>query len=227
VTGTPTIGPEDPIRRWQDKMGGMTDGGTDQRTGAAMGAADGGVGPGTGEPAGRAEVVAAELGQVPLDEGVDDSEVSTQAEVGGGVVVGHDGSGCSGVALGWAAALAERAGWPLHVVRAWRMTSAPRPPTWEPGYVPPMTDYEQAVLDDLRSDVTAALGADRAAGATYHAVHATPVRALIEAAADADLLVVGSRGRGGFSGLLLGSVSDQIVHHSPCPVTVVRTGRKD
>jgi nucleotide-binding universal stress UspA family protein len=191
-------------------------------------AVDGGAGPGTGEPAGRAEVVAAELGQVPLDAGVDDSEVTTEAEVvGGGVVVGHDGSGCSSEALVWAAALAERAGWPLHVVRSWRMTSAPRPSTWEVGYVPPMTDYEQAVLDDLRADVAAALGADRAAAVTCQAVHAAPVRALIQAAAGADLLVVGSRGRGGFSGLLLGSVSDQVVHHSPCPVTVVRSHRKD
>ena len=50
----------------------------------------------------------------------------------------------------------------------------------------------------------------------------TPAPALLEAAKGADLLVVGSRGRGTFRGLLLGSVSQQCVHHVPCPVVVVR-----
>ena len=198
----------------------------DDRTGSTTDQPGGGAGV-PDEPAGRAEVVAAELGQIPLDPEADDSEVSTEAEVAGGVVVGHDGSGCSQETLRWAATLAERASWPLHVVRSWRMTSAPRPATWEPGYVPPMTDYEQAVLDDLRADVRDALGAERAAHVVCHAVHMAPVKALLDAGRSADLLVVGSRGRGGFAGLLLGSVSDQVVHHAPCPVTVVRTQRKD
>jgi nucleotide-binding universal stress UspA family protein len=179
------------------------------------------------EPADRAEVVAAELGQTPLDEGVDDSDVTTEVQAAGGVVVGHDGSACSQEALMWAAALAERASWTLHVVRSWRITTAPRPATWEPGYVPPLTDFEKAVLDDLRADVRAALGAERAATVVCHAVHRAPVKALIDAGRNADLLVVGSRGRGGFRGLLLGSVSDQVVHHAACPVTVVRGRRKD
>ena len=48
------------------------------------------------------------------------------------------------------------------------------------------------------------------------------VTALLDAAKDADLLIVGSRGHGGFAGLLLGSVSSQVVHHAPCPVLIVR-----
>lgn len=46
--------------------------------------------------------------------------------------------------------------------------------------------------------------------------------ALVDAAKDADLLIVGSRGHGGFAGLLLGSVSSQVAHHAPCPVLIVR-----
>jgi nucleotide-binding universal stress UspA family protein len=89
--------------------------------------------------------------------------------------------------------------------------------------VPPLAEYEQAVHDELSRHVAAA-GLDPAVRVACHVVHTSPAQGMIAAAAGADLLVVGARGRGGFAGLLLGSVSDQVVHHAPCPVTVVRPG---
>ncbi|RZU32188.1 nucleotide-binding universal stress UspA family protein [Blastococcus saxobsidens] len=153
------------------------------------------------------------------------ADVSTRAAVSGGVVIGHDGSPDADEALRWAAALAERASWPLHVVRAWHLATAPQPPGWAFGYVPPLTEYEAAVLADVRSDVVAGLGAERAAVVTCHAVHAAPGSALVDAGRHADVLVVGARGHGALARFVLGSVSDHVTRHPPCPVTVVPHGR--
>ena len=125
------------------------------------------------------------------------TEVCETVEVDGGIVVGHDGSDCAQDALRWAAGLAGRAGLDLHVVRAWGMTSAPRPETWAPGYVPPLTDFEEAVRREVDRCVAAA-GLDPAVRVHSHVVHRQPAKGLIEAAKGADMVVVGARGRGGF-----------------------------
>jgi nucleotide-binding universal stress UspA family protein len=151
-----------------------------------------------------------------------DGDDFESARVEGGILVGHDGSESAQHALRWAGELARRADMDLHVLRAWSMTSAPRPRSWSPGYVPPMEDWAGAVYEELNKHVTAAR-LDPAVRVACHVVHRSPAKGLIETAAGADLLVVGARGRGGFGGLLLGSVSDQVVHHAPCPVTVLRT----
>ncbi|MGY1805352.1 universal stress protein [Blastococcus sp. SYSU D00922] len=151
------------------------------------------------------------------------SDVCEAVRVEGGIVVGHDGSKSAQEALVWAGRLACRADLDLHVVRAWAMMTAPQPSTWTPGYVPPLPEWEKAVLDELSAHVKAA-GLDPSVRVTCHAVHKAPAQGLMTAAEGANLLVMGARGRGGFRGLLLGSVSDQLVHHAPCPVTVVRTG---
>lgn len=67
----------------------------------------------------------------------------------------------------------------------------------------------------------AQLGESKPSSVRVRAVNGFPARELIEASRDADLLVVGSRGGGGFARLLLGSISDHVVHHAHCPVVVV------
>jgi nucleotide-binding universal stress UspA family protein len=94
-------------------------------------------------------------------------KVCRVADVPGGVLVGHDGSACAQEALHWAAALARRAGYDLHVLRAWDLVSAPRPSTWAPGYVPPLHDWEAAVHDEPSAQVAAA-GVDTEVTLTCH-----------------------------------------------------------
>ena len=155
---------------------------------------------------------------------VDDHE---RVRIDGGVLVGDDGSVRSRVAVVWAAQDATRRRVTLHVLRAWSMTSAPRPASWAPGYVPALSDWEGAVVEDLNKRCTHLLADTAGVAFQVHAVHAPAAQALIEASKGADLLVVGSRGRGGFAGLVLGSVAEQVVRHAHCPVTVVREQVRD
>jgi nucleotide-binding universal stress UspA family protein len=139
----------------------------------------------------------------------------------GGVVVGDDGSVCAAVAVHAAAEEALRRGVPLHVVRAWSLTSAVRPDDVPAGIVPSMAEFEAATLANEESRVAGLLRASEVA-AQVHVVHAGAVKALLAAGKTADLLVVGTRGGGGFQQLLLGSVAEQCVRHATCPVLVVR-----
>ncbi len=139
-----------------------------------------------------------------------------------GIVVGVDGSACAREALAWAGRLAARAGLPLTVVRAWSIPTAPRPDSWEPGYVPPMADYERAVERAIADDVAAA-GLPEDLPVTCRAVHTAPAEAVVAASAGAEMLVVGVRGWGGALGRL-GSLAQAVLREAGCPVTVVRSG---
>ena len=140
----------------------------------------------------------------------------------GGVVVAHDGSQDARLALRWAVDEARLRRCTLHIVRAWSIQSAPRPASWRPGYAPSLKEYEEAVRADLLNDVREVLGTEPGCEVTVHPVHAAAAPALIAASKRADLVVIGSRGLGGFRGLLLGSVSEQVVRHAECPVVVIR-----
>jgi nucleotide-binding universal stress UspA family protein len=140
----------------------------------------------------------------------------------GTVVVGADGSECGRHALRFAAAEARMRGCPLVALRAWSLTTAPRPPDVPDGIVPPMTSFESAVADEVRTEVREELGESPGIDVVILPVHDAADSALVEASRTATLVVVGHRGHGGVAGLLLGSVSDHLVHHGQGPVAVVR-----
>ena len=134
--------------------------------------------------------------------------------MGGIVVVGVDESDGSRRAVEWAAEEARLRGAVLRPVLAWSFLDQPEG-KFDAAY------GEDDALRRLDQALEAA-GVDlRAIEVDRRAVNDLPARALLDASKDADLLVVGSRGAGGFKGLLLGSVSQQVVQHAPCPVTVV------
>ncbi|GAA4756195.1 hypothetical protein GCM10023350_47190 [Nocardioides endophyticus] len=139
------------------------------------------------------------------------------------VIVGYDGSSTADVALAWALDYARHCDARIRVIRGWTMATAPRPASMTLGYVPPLEEFEDAVRQRLRSDVERVV-AERGAGVEVDCdcVRGAVANGLIEASRDADLLVVGARGKGGFRGLALGSVSEQCVRHAACPVVVVR-----
>lgn len=140
----------------------------------------------------------------------------------GGILVAHDGSKAANAALLTAVHCAPAFGQHVAVVRAWDLATAPAPPEQTAGYIPPLEDFQAATLAALARD-TATIRHDHPdVTISCSVVHGNPAEKLIEASADVDLIVLGSRGRGGFLGLLLGSVTDQVVHHALCRVLVDR-----
>jgi nucleotide-binding universal stress UspA family protein len=135
------------------------------------------------------------------------------------IVVGVDGSDESKHALRWAARQAGMTGAPLYALMTWHI-----PTVAYSAAVPMPTDYdfEAGTAESLRDTIEAVLGDHAGIDVTAAVVEGHPAPELIKAAADASLLVVGSRGHGAFAGMLLGSVSEHCVSHATCPVVVVR-----
>ena len=136
------------------------------------------------------------------------------------VVVGVDGSAGSRQALRRAAveAIAHHA--TLVVVMVWGLFDQPGHGSFDPHHD---AGRAQDTLEEIVDDEVTTPQPDT----VLQVVNDLPARALLEAGRGAWLLVVGSRGLGGFQGLLLGSVSQQVVHHAPCPVLVVPEPRPD
>jgi nucleotide-binding universal stress UspA family protein len=137
------------------------------------------------------------------------------------IVVGVDGSEGARIALVEAANEAKLRGARLRIVCAWNVS----PTVYGGGFV----GLDQTTVDGFREGANTIVSEAVAEvervqpglNCAGEAVDGRPAQVLLDEAQDATLIVVGSRGRGGFASLLLGSVSQQVVHHARCPVLVV------
>jgi nucleotide-binding universal stress UspA family protein len=136
------------------------------------------------------------------------------------IVVGVDGSPESRQALRWAAHLAKLLDAPVNVVSAWQY-----PTTY--GYAAPLPDWspDRDVRRVQDQAIAGAFGEQHPPGVTGILQSGGAAHVLLEASETALMLVVGSRGHGGFAGLLLGSVSATVAEHASCPVLIVHGDR--
>jgi nucleotide-binding universal stress UspA family protein len=140
-----------------------------------------------------------------------------------GITVGLDGSDNSQRALEWAMKEAALRNAVLNVVAVHEVASNAW--TGNPMIVPADRADEDKALraaEEEVAKVSSQLGDAKPASVNVRAVSGIAAKTLVEESQNADLLVVGSRGGGGFARLLMGSVSSQVVHHAACPVVVVR-----
>ena len=140
-----------------------------------------------------------------------------------GIVVGVDGSDHSRKALEWAVREAGATGQPLTVLA---VHPVPRNHwTGDPETYPtdaPETETIRQAAEEAVQKAVGQVGAPGPTSVTVRAVTGVPAQELVAASADADLVVVGSRGGGGFAKMVLGSVAGQVVSHAEAPVVVIR-----
>jgi nucleotide-binding universal stress UspA family protein len=142
----------------------------------------------------------------------------------GRIVVGVDGSSASMRALEWAVREATLTGAEIEAVNAWEV-----PAQYGTGMMvlPSGEEFEAAAKQQLARAVEEVAGSRPGVVIEQNAIAGHAAKVLIDAAEGATLLVVGSRGHGGFVGTLVGSVSQYCVSHAPCPVVVVRDVSKE
>jgi nucleotide-binding universal stress UspA family protein len=142
------------------------------------------------------------------------------------VVVGVDGSAGSSEALQWAITEARLRQVPLRAIHAWTYVEPLIPPligySYSAEYVESAIDERPQAAEGLLEQATEALAEAHEIEIERAIAEGSAARVLIDAVGEDDLLVVGSRGHGGFSSLVLGSVSEQCAQHAPCPVVIVR-----
>jgi nucleotide-binding universal stress UspA family protein len=143
------------------------------------------------------------------------------------IVVGVDGSPSSRAALRWAARQAGLTGGTVEAVIAWQIPASATGYGFAPISVETCSYLEENAKKTLEETIEDVVGPERNPSVHSVVVQAYPAQALLDLSANADLLVVGSRGHGGFAGALIGSVSQHCVHHAQCPVVVIRGEPQD
>jgi nucleotide-binding universal stress UspA family protein len=148
-----------------------------------------------------------------------------QSDTSQRIVVGVDGSPSSREALRWAVRQAELTGASVEAITAWSSPAMV-------GIGAPFTDADAGGGDDssikvaaqdmLRAAITEATGQSPGVAVKAEVGEGTPARLLLDAARGASMVVVGSRGHGGLTGTLLGSVGQTLSQHAPCPVLIIR-----
>lgn len=141
----------------------------------------------------------------------------------GRIVVGLDGSPGSRAALRWAIRQAELTDSSVEAVIAWQFPAGAAGFGMAP-VLPEnlMVDYEELATKQLQSAIADTVDPTCRVPLTLTVREGAAAAALLDAADGADLLVVGSRGHGGFAGMLLGSVSQHCTRHARCPVAIIR-----
>ena len=139
-----------------------------------------------------------------------------------GIVVGVDGSPNSERALDWAMRQAAAVHAPLTVITVHEVPKS----YW--GGIPvigpadgPLLEKMRHAAEEMAQKAASRLGGARPASVIVHAVNGFVVKELVDASQDADLVVVGVRSSSGFARLLIGSLSNEVVEHSACPVVIV------
>jgi nucleotide-binding universal stress UspA family protein len=143
----------------------------------------------------------------------------------GALAVAVDDSPSAREALLFARGLAAGLGQPLAVVSVWNFVNCPPPA--DQGDSPPSEARWQAEAEARLATMLEGLPEGPAVELRPVVVHGNTTPVLLAVSRRAAHLVVGSRGRGGFAGMVLGSTSDSLVRHAACPVTVVRTPRTE
>jgi nucleotide-binding universal stress UspA family protein len=147
--------------------------------------------------------------------------MSSSDQAPGRIVVGVDGSPSSSAALAWAVRQAGLTGASVEAVIAWHAPAMAGAAPFGPG-VREDWDYGEWAASALTRVIKQTVDPDGPVRVSATVREGNVAQVLLEAANGADLLVVGSRGHGGFAEALLGSVGQACVHHAQCPVVIVR-----